>query len=1112
VPRWFIVSALLLAFLPAATALLNHSAVRSAIIQRLKIETGMELSDIRVRLYPRLRIEFSDAVVRDGRQPNAFIQVRRGEITLRFLPLLRRQIAVVRVTAEGVHLVVWRDRSGRWFVPLIDESPQATTEPAADTFHMRLLLPELHLIDGDVTVIDEFERDTPRELKVRKVDLLLDSDLFRMQADLRLIGEVTTEGAPGALSLSGALSIVDLPDSPHSVSVPPLRFAGSLRLDGLEIAPWVDPVASTGRSWRTDVTAQVLILPGAAGYDLSLSQVEGRLDWLAVRGQGGLRGIGADHPGYAATFAVSPVRIETLLDRAPATVIFPHIRSMLVEYQLAGTLELVSGTLSGVIHQDARVDWKAVIKLSNGSGLVGTETDRMPVQELSSTLFLDPLRMEAMNVSAALGPLRVSNGKLVLSHLDVAPSADIQATVTGKTRDLIGLFRTFGGAGSGVAALDAIETPRGEMQVSLRAGGPLTPDPDIDLIKAEISGHDLHVRVPSWDLAAEHVEGSVVVRPGLIMLNHVRGIMGPIQFDALGTMEMGPVTRFEDVMLELSSEGAELKRFLSAKLGWTGDGDIMVAGPAKATVHMTGMAALPDWTGMVDLTQAELRFPPIVHKRRDVALRLEFEGTLVRGRRLNVRHLALVLPMARVDGQADIRLGAQPRVEARLHTGPLPVTRFADAFSIGPIIDGRLAASLAVTAKGPEWKFPDVSGSIEVTNGQIKVEGFQDRLREVRLRLQMSGGDAVLAPLSFKIGDSDLTVRGTIKHWATDPAVTLTVESTKLDVTRLISGDRDPEERARGLEQMKEWAISTRADIHATIGQAHYRRLAFRTLTGRLLVDGGRAELTQVAGRTRDGSVSGRATASLKPGQPIEVEGGLEISGVPVQQIVSLVDPEADPVKGSVTLAGEVRATVHLLSKSINRYESVGPVRLRIDNGRIVKGRVLPKVLQVLNLPALLKGRVDLEQEGFPFDHISASVDIVNGMLASKDIVLDSPIMKVTAAGQYHWIEDRLDLGLAVSPLGSYSDVLKGIPLFGRIWAGDRPGLDTALFEVTGSFTDPQVRYLPIESIAKGLTGFPILAIDVLRNTLALPGSLLTPSNRSAPAQPEPTDKSGQMQ
>jgi hypothetical protein len=89
---------------------------------------------------------------------------------------------------------------------------------------------------------------------------------------------------------------------------------------------------------------------------------------------------------------------------------------------------------------------------------------------------------------------------------------------------------------------------------------------------------------------------------------------------------------------------------------------------------------------------------------------------------------------------------------------------------------------------------------------------------------------------------------------------------------------------------------------------------------------------------------------------------------------------------------------------------------------------------------------------------------------------------------------DQLDLALAVSPLGAYSDTISKIPLFGKLLEGDRPGLTTALFEIKGPRNDPDVQYLPIESIATGLTGYPRLAVDLLMNAVTLPQDLLSPS------------------
>jgi len=90
-----------------------------------------------------------------------------------------------------------------------------------------------------------------------------------------------------------------------------------------------------------------------------------------------------------------------------------------------------------------------------------------------------------------------------------------------------------------------------------------------------------------------------------------------------------------------------------------------------------------------------------------------------------------------------------------------------------------------------------------------------------------------------------------------------------------------------------------------------------------------------------------------------------------------------------------------------------------------------------------------------------------------------------------------LDLAVAVSPFGSYSQFLKTIPLFGRIIAGERKGVATAMFTAKGALEDPEVTYLPVKSFASGLSGLAQLAVDILTNTLTLPIDLVSPDEET---------------
>jgi hypothetical protein len=161
--------------------------------------------------------------------------------------------------------------------------------------------------------------------------------------------------------------------------------------------------------------------------------------------------------------------------------------------------------------------------------------------------------------------------------------------------------------------------------------------------------------------------------------------------------------------------------------------------------------------------------------------------------------------------------------------------------------------------------------------------------------------------------------------------------------------------------------------------------------------------------------------------------------------------------------------------------------------------RAIWKILSILNLPAVLQGKVDLEKEGLQYNRMTATLTVQNGLIQTQNFILDSPVVKITAAGQYDVPTDQLDMVWAVSPFGSYSQFLKSIPLFGRLVAGDRKGVATAMFQVKGPIEDPQVTYMPMKSFTSGVSGLAQLAFDLLRNTVMLPVDILTPREEQEP-------------
>ncbi|MDH5701023.1 MAG: AsmA-like C-terminal region-containing protein, partial [Nitrospirota bacterium] len=214
-------------------------------------------------------------------------------------------------------------------------------------------------------------------------------------------------------------------------------------------------------------------------------------------------------------------------------------------------------------------------------------------------------------------------------------------------------------------------------------------------------------------------------------------------------------------------------------------------------------------------------------------------------------------------------------------------------------------------------------------------------------------------------------------------------------------------------------------------------------------------------------------------------KGELTLERIPIESFLAPQSDTPSPLTGTASLVTSLH--MNLASPELMQRSLTGKGRVLLQKGQIQTGPVLSKILGILNVPSLLMGKVNLLEEGLPFDQLKGSFLIENGLLSSQDLALKSPVIKLTAAGSYDIPTEKLDGMVAVSPFGAYSGLLKDIPLFGSLMKGERKGLMTALFEVKGPRTKPDITYLPLESFAGGLKGLAQFAVDVLKNVVTLP-------------------------
>jgi hypothetical protein len=523
--------------------------------------------------------------------------------------------------------------------------------------------------------------------------------------------------------------------------------------------------------------------------------------------------------------------------------------------------------------------------------------------------------------------------------------------------------------------------------------------------------------------------------------------------------------------------------------------DDLLSGIVNAKVQLSGASSAPHLRGEIGLNDAKLVLPTVGEKPVGSAASLELDADVARGVGLTISRLELVVPPLRLPLKGRITLGDHFSIDASLATGTVSLSSLPEWVYKSGLEAGNLEVSMDVKGTDADWKNWRAGGWLALTNGLMTLKGVEGAVEDIYLRLKFSKSIADIKQLSFRIKDSDVSLSGALKNWTTKPVIAVKIESAQMDLDLLIpKGQRSPVR-----EFLEMLASTSQVSATATIEKGLYKHLRFGALSGRLTIQDGLLDLDRVVGQSGTGHVAGRMVVRLPKGQPAETETSLRMTGIPFEAVTPLIGVYDQPLTGDVKLTGVLRGhgrNPHGVLPTLN-----GKTELVAQEGRILKTekRAIWKILSILNLPAVLQGKVDLEKEGLQYNRMTATVTVQNGLMKTQNFILDSPVLKISAVGSYDMPTDQLDMIWAVSPFGSYSQFLKSIPLFGRLVAGDRKGLATALFQVKGSANDPQVTYMPMKSFATGLTGVAQLAFDLLKNTVMLPIDILSPQDEKDP-------------
>jgi len=1083
-------------FLSYSSELTGQDYLKDFVLEQLEGSLGRKIDVRRAKfvVFPSIRVELSDVTIHDSQSDQVMLAAKRVDLVLRLLPLLQKQIAGKRLLIEEPTLTLRRNESGRWNV-----FDGATDQASADqhAVHMMaksLMVKQATLVNGTVTVIDAARPDGIRSITFEHVEFGLLVRPERGLAELHLSATHQGNQEASAVSVDGLVKQSDQPVSlsGDEMSGPATGFQFDGRLDAAnlklrEAADFLGPrPVSTHIQGALNLQSSVRIMPGVAGYDMVLSDMTARLNDITLTGKANLAGLLTPQPTFAVTFSSSLVALPQLLKTIPAEWIHQQLPALLTDRQINGKVQVWNATLTGSTTAGPQLSTTGEFHIQDGEGLIGR--DRVASKNLAAVVMVEAGRVRISKVTGMYGAMQITDGKAVVSFLDAGPWLELEITGSmGAAQLLEFLGKTI--KTERVAQLFAgIRDAEGLTQAMFRLVGPLNQSSGIAFTGGEIIPHQVSLSYAGLPERVTGIQGRFVLGDGVTLFDQVSGRLGNMVVQVQGTMTGGATSQFQDFGVRASGDAAQLLRLTKSHSIPPGTFE----GGFSSMLSVTGPTATPHIRGSAVLDQAKIVLGS-VEKPAGAPLTVEFEGDMAKTGGTILDHVELVLPAARIPVNGTLQVGEHFVIDATVAIGTLSLSGLPEWIAKGGFEAGNLEVALDIKGRELDWKAWRVTGWMALTNGLMLVKGGDGYIQDMYARVKFVRNGAELKRLAFTVQHSDIAVEGTLRNWMTKPIITGKIESNQLDLDLLIPKG----ERTALREFLETLAATSQVTMSATAAHGHYRHLKLSGLSARVGIQDGVLDIDRISGESAHGQVAGRVVVQLPQKAPAELEMSFRATGVEVDDLLKLTKAQTHGISGEIRLSGMIRGhgrNPHGVYPSLN-----GKVDVLLENGRILKAkeRAVWKIVSLLNVPAVLQGKVDLEKEGLPYNKISAGVSVQNGIFHTENLIIDSPILKITAAGSYDLPTDQLDGAVAVSPFGSYSQFLKTIPLFGRIVAGDRTGMATAMFSLKGTIADPDVTYLPVKSFASGLSGLAQLAVDVLTNTLTLPMDLVTPNDET---------------
>jgi len=1057
----------------------------------------LQLGRIVVKALPSPDIEITDASISHAGE--RIFSTERLRARLELLPLLKGTVVFEVLELASPDLVIKRDKEGDLNISKFLESKKAEEkieekEPAKEAEgkeedkERRLSIKTLDLRGGHARFIDElppggasFEvtglnammEKTPSGYSFGSEGMLLPATPLAFSGQVNGKGGITGQGSIDGLAISRFNPYIRA-KSPGASIEGRMDLDLTYEYDGKDVVAALVSYRGLEASFPSVLARNVKSPSGQAkvsvskgsSVDVSAEDIKINMEEFTLSGSFGLSG--PEEERRIRLFAsTTPVRLSTLKALLPLGTmpkktaetirgIEPLNGSVTASIRVEGKADELKG--AAILKKPGSVELTAIVD----SASFRLKGRKEAFRDISGGLSLKDTRLDLTGITGKYGKETIE--RLEGTVKDILGKAPFEINLTGS----LDVNETLG------IATDLAKGSLKERLSKSAAGGALSFQASVAgslkgkepyKYSGEARLSDAALSYEGAPLSVDYLDARASFDQDRVNILESNAASGQSRISMTGSVEG---YRGKEPSFDVDAKGSITEETLQNLAKKTPD-EVEIEGAIPFTLAASGSPGAFRAKAAIDATKPKFFYEDAIDKKAGFPLKfgVEFER---QGGETTIHNARLDFGTSSINASGRLIKGSRAYSLSIISEQIL----IADLDGVSPFLNKDYASSGAISLRiKTSRETPDApahyEGQIGVRDGKFSTKAIPAPVENVNLRADFEGNKGSLVIDNLSTGTTAMNGRVDVldmnKRTVSFDLFFPTLHSADL-IKKKKDEDKDEEEEKEeeAKEETKEEAakINGTGKIKAAEGDLWGHK--FTALETGVILGDRIIQLYPLHINIDGGAAYGSFSYFLEETEPLLFTVDLKLTGIDMPTMLAAFG------KKKRVLSGDLRADLLLsASREVKPFARGmnGYVNLYTGKGRLWKFGFLSDIFSIVNIISI----DELFESGLQHKGIDGRFMMIDGVLTTDDLVLDSDTLRMSAVGEIDTAASTIYATLALHPFVTIDKIISNIPLAGWIITGERESTVSLYFELEGPLKDPDVMPLPVESMTENIFG-----------------------------------------